>query len=476
MTLKSLRKWGIVVAVLVPMILMVQGLSDLARAIQPEAWTTITLGAGGRRAGDFFLDVDLDVDSRDPNNQDDDNIYIAATRWEGDNFVLYLYVSKDSGATWTKYKIKTCEGLECFQARVAVDSFKEVDIVAVGWQDFTPGNWDIFVQTFCSPKPAVEALPPGPPCDGTPLQSDPKEEPRDTYTEDPQPYPLIPLTPEMVNISKSDATSGNHEIGGREWTGSWDLAISSHPQCLTDGFPFVWTIWAEDINADMLYSLSKDGKSWSAPAKLPFASGQTRFPSAYNDSNGVMYAGSTLSVSPAEVYLTASNDCGATWGPVVNLSNNAGFSDAPRVAVTDDGKVHVVWDDVTGTANVDNFYTQCTRDGNVLNCAPARSAVKDGAFPDIATDGKNLFMAYRSTPGGRTAGLGFSCSTDGGATWIPAYELPDSALASPTFTMPWGVHLLRIVTIVNPPWVYVTWVQVGPNFTKVKLAKRTGCG
>jgi hypothetical protein len=99
MTLKSLRKWGIVVAVLVPMILMVQGLSDLARAIQPEAWTTITLGAGGRRAGDFFLDVDLDVDSRDPNNQDDDNIYIAATRWEGDNFVLYLYVSKDSGAT-----------------------------------------------------------------------------------------------------------------------------------------------------------------------------------------------------------------------------------------------------------------------------------------------------------------------------------------------------------------------------------------
>lgn len=470
--MKSLWKWCTVVLIVVSVLLPTS--NDLA--LQPEAWTTITLGASGRKAGDFFIDVDLDVAPRDSTNPDDDSIYAVAVRIEKDNFMLFLYVSKDSGKTWTKYKIKTCEGIECFQARVAVDSFKEVDIVAVGWQDMSPGNHDIFVQTFCIPKPPVDTLPPGPPCpDKPPLEPDPKVEPRDPYTADPAPYPLIPLTDEMVNLSNSETTSGNHEIGGREWAGSWDLEINSF--CLTEGFPLVWTLWAEDINAKMLYSLSKDGRSWSAPAELPFAGGLTRFPSAYNDHEGVMYAGTTLSVSPAEVYLTASADCGTSWGPVVNLSSNPGFSDAPQVAVTTDGKIHIVWDDVTGTANVDNFYTRCTRAGNVLNCEPASRVVKDGAFPTLSTNGKVLYMPYRAVPEGKSRGLGFSCSTDGGTTWLKSYELPDSALASPTFVMPWGyVHFLAIKSAAAGDRVYVVWAQAGSGFLNVRLAWRVGCG
>ncbi|MCS7197118.1 MAG: exo-alpha-sialidase [Candidatus Bipolaricaulota bacterium] len=496
--MRSLWKWVVVLVVAGGLVVgtanePVRGheevLEPAVLEAQPEAWTAVTLGVSGRRAGDFFIDVDIDVDPRDPNNPDDDNIYVVATRVEGSDFILFLYVSKDSGKTWVKYRIKTCSGIECFQPRVAVGSFTEANIVAVGWQDLTPGNLDVFVQAFCIPKSqaaevpqlVVESALPQLRCPDKPaLQPDPKQEPRDPYVEDTSPLPLIPLTDEMVNVSNSDAISGNHEIGGREWAGSWDLSINSHPNCLTNGFPLIWTIWAEDINADMLYSLSKDGQTWSAPAKLPFASGQTRFPSAYTDRNGVMYAGSTLSVSPAEVYLTASDNCGASWGPVVNLSSNPGFSDAPQVAVTDDGKVHIVWDDTTGTANVDDFYTSCTRQGNVLSCALARSIAKDGAFPTLATDGKVLYMPYRNTPGGRTAGVGFSCSTDGGATWLPAYELPGSAVASPTFVMPWGyVHFLMIKAAAAGDRVYVVWAQAGDaptRFLNVRLAWRKGCG
>ncbi|MCS7273980.1 MAG: glycoside hydrolase [Candidatus Bipolaricaulota bacterium] len=482
--------WGTILLLIVPLSLLSVGvwwaLSENASGLQPTgpaAWTTITLGDSARKAGDFWTDVDLDVSPRDPANPNDDTIYITATRWEGGNFILFLYVSQDGGATWTKYRIKECQGFECYQARVGVAGFQNADIVSVGWQDLSPGNYDILVQTFCVAQATVGALPAGPSCpSGTPLTPDPVARPRDAYPAAATAPRVIPLTPEMVNVSKSSTNSGNHDYGGREWTGSWDLSVSA--SCLTNNFPLVWAVWAEDY-AEVRYSRSTNGVNWADPAALPFESGLTRFPSAYSGPDGALYAGTTTASGNPDVFLTVSTDCGQTWGPVANLSSNPGFSDAPQVAVTGDGKIHTVYDDTTVAAanSADNFYTQCTRTGNQLTCQPATRAVADGAFPHIATDGKSLLMSYRAIPGGKNRGLGISCSPDSKPTWGAAYELTDPAgailsAASPTFTVPWGVHFLFIKGALANQYGYVGWIQVGPNFVRVQFSKgvRPGIG
>lgn len=487
---KQKTLWEAVLLLVVPLSLLSTGvwwiLSERASGLQPTgpaAWTTTTLGTSARKAGDFWTDVDLDVSPRDPNNANDDTIYVTATRWEGNDFILFLYVSQDGGATWTKYRIKECQGFECYQARVGVAGFQDADIVSVGWQDLTPGNYDILVQTFCVTQTAVSALPAGPTCSGTPLTPDPVTAPRDTYTAAATPPTVIPLTPTMVNVSNSSTTSGNHDFGGREWTGSWDLSVSAI--CLTNNFPLVWALWAEDFNDRVSYSRSPDGQTWVAPADLPFPTSHTRFPSAYSGPDGALYAGTTTSGGGnPDVFLTVSTDCGQTWGPVANLSNNPGFSDAPQVAVTADGKIHAVYDDTTtaGANSADNLYTQCTRTGNQLTCQPAAKAIADGAFPHVSTDGTALLMAYRAIPGGKNRGLGISCSPDSTPSWAPAYELTDAAgilaLASPTFTVPWGVHFLFIKGALTGQHAYVAWIQAGSNFVRVQLSKgvRPGIG
>ena len=498
--MKSFWKWAAALMVLLPIIFEIGSLSLGAQ--EQSAWTTSTIGQAGARARNLWFDSDIAVDSRDPNNPNDDNIYIANTRWQGDVYVVQLHVSKDSGNTWTRYVLREAD--LAAQARVDVDSFKDGDVVCVGWQDWLDtGVPDILVWCFWVPKPPVESLPPTPPglppLPPIPPSPEPIPPPPwpippippapqgdgDQYQPDPQPLPVLPLTPEPVNVSNTpDIPSGQHDMPGiGEYDSSWDLAINSQPRCLTEGFPLVWTVWSEDL-VNLVYALSRDGKSWSEAKPAPLPSEHTRFPSAYVDANGVMYMSAAQAFRPPDVFTSASTDCGETWGEPANLSQNSGFSDAPHLVVTTDGKLHTVNDDDTTNSEwADIHYNQCTLEGNNVTCATgSRPIAKDGGFPHIATDGQQtLYVAYSSAPPGEGTGTGkngiaFTCSTDGGATWKEKEELPESAVGAPTFRTDAGLHHMQVKLAVAGQNVYMAWIQYKRGeFTKLQFSKRSGC-
>lgn len=481
-------KWGVALGMFLPIIFEMGSLS-LGAHEQP-AWTTNTLGQAGARARDLWFDSDIAVDSRDSNNPNDDSIYIANTRWQDDLYVVQLHVSKDSGTTWTKYILRQPQEPDEInaQARVDVASFQDGDVVCVGWQGWVIETLvpDIFAWCFWAPKPAVAGLPlspPNMPTEGALTPAAPGN--GDLYTPDPRPQTLFPLTPEPVNVSNSpDIPSGQHDLAGvGEYDSSWDLAINSHQQCLTEGFPLVWTVWAEDL-VNLVYSLSTDGKSWSGAQTAPLPSEHTRFPSAYVDANGVMYMSAAQAFRPPDVFTSASTDCGQTWGQPANLSDNSGFSDAPHVVVTANGMIHTVNDDDTTNPQwADIHYNQCTLQGNGVTCAGgSRPIAKDGGFPHIATDGQQtLYVAYSSAPPGEGTGTGsngiaFTCSTDGGATWTAKEELPGSAVGAPTFRTDAGVHHMQVKLGVAGPNVYMAWIQYQRGqFTKLQFSQRVGC-
>ncbi|MFN4218344.1 MAG: sialidase family protein [Candidatus Bipolaricaulia bacterium] len=484
--MKSFWKWA--VALILPALFVFSSFSsDLAQG--QAQWATVTIGQAGAKAGSWWFSSDFAFSERDPATADDDSLYITSTALLGQDWLVFLHVSKDGGATWTKYVVKLA-GDVVIGARVKAASYKDGDVVCVGWQDWEVGEGipEIVAQCFWAPKPTVENLPDNPqnmPSEGALVPAE-QIEANDLYSPDPAPQAIIPLAAEPTNLSNTpDTNSGVHDIGTGDYVGQWDLGINPHSQCATNGFPLIWAVWSEDYTK-LLYSRSTNGQSWEPAQAFKNKDGQevfpdsyTRFPSAYADKDGVMYAAVAQAIRPPDVFVSASTDCGQTWGELANLSQNSGFSDGPFVAVTADGAIHTVNDDdTTNPDNADIHHNRCTREGNAITCAGGSQPIaKDGGFPYIATDGKQaLYVSYSSHPGGKLGGVGFVCSTDGGQTWSASEEIPNSTIGSPTirFTDLGALHWQEKIAVNTQNMLYLVWVQwIRGQAIKLQLSKRT---
>jgi hypothetical protein len=80
--------------------------------------------------------------------------------------------------------------------------------------------------------------------------------------------------------------------------------------------------------------------------------------------NNVYVVWQDLELGIPEIFYMRSTDRGGTFGPIMNLSDNSGFSGVPDIAVAGD-TVHVVWQDTTDDPAGDIFYRRST-DGGLL--------------------------------------------------------------------------------------------------------------
>jgi hypothetical protein len=107
---------------------------------------------------------------------------------------------------------------------------------------------------------------------------------------------------------------------------------------------------------------------------------------------------------------------------------------------------------------------------------PSVVIAKDGAFPSIATDGKNLYVSFSSIV--EEEQTGFVCSTDGGATW-KRDDIPNSG---PNFVFlglrgP-GIDASETEIAADAQGnVYVAWARGSRQLrlSQIMLAKRAGC-
>lgn len=120
---------------------------------------------------------------------------------------------------------------------------------------------------------------------------------------------------------------------------------------------------------------------------------------------------------PEEIYFARSVDGGATFGLVVNLSANAGFSRYPVVAA-EGSNVYVLWRDDT-PGNVECFFRRSTdfgaSFGPTINLS--ESSANGCANPSISL---SLGAVYVAWPEGSKK---VRVSTDGGATFGPTYTI-----------------------------------------------------
>ncbi len=129
-----------------------------------------------------------------------------------------------------------------------------------------------------------------------------------------------------------------------------------------------------------------------------------------------------------DILLKTSTDGGQTFGDVINLSNNTGFSEHPQMAVNGNN-VHIVWADNT-SLNRDIYIISSTDGGqtfgDVINLS---NNTADSYNQEISVSGNNVYIVWQDaqkfTQG--NSNISFISSNDGGQTFGDVVNLSDNA-------------------------------------------------
>src|SRR4030042_1392055 len=114
-----------------------------------------------------------------------------------------------------------------------------------------------------------------------------------------------------------------------------------------------------------------------------------------------------------------------TWTASKRLTNNAGSSSYPAIAV-DGSNIYVVWEDNT-PGNGEIYFKKSDDGGATWTTNKRLTNTAGGTYePAIAVDGSNIYVVwYDYTPGNDE--IYFKKSDDGGVTWTTNKRLTNTA-------------------------------------------------
>lgn len=391
---------------------------------------------------DFSFTPQVSVDSAG-------NIFIV---WEDDtdtNANILFSRSTDGGVTFsTPQSVSHTSGFS-FNPRIAVDAHGAINVV---WEDDSPGNLDVFFSrstdggtTFSSPidlsADAADSANPQVATDATGnifvvWENDTAglgilfsrsidggltfSAPVFLSTNmggSVSPQMLVDLTGN-INVVWEDDSVGAADISYSRSANSGvsfstpkslsrNVGNSVSAQIAVDLAGNINVIWENNSpgNLDVFYSRSTDnGTTFSIPKNLSNDLGDSRSPQIAVDSSGsvnVLWAANIPPNFNTDVFFVRSNDGGATFSAVQNLSSNVGFSANPWLNVDAGGNVNVLWEDST-PGNRDIFFAQSSG-GSATFSAPQNLSSDPGlsSFAQMAADkNANLNVVWQdATPG-----------------------------------------------------------------------------
>jgi hypothetical protein len=198
-----------------------------------------------------------------------------------------------------------------------------------------------------------------------------------------------------------DFTSGNGEILYRRSTDggatfgstinlSNDARDSLEPAIAASGNN-VYVVWRDefqptDFVIEIFYKRSMDeGTNFGDTVNISNNGGSSAFPDVAASGNNVYVMWSDSSFGNDEILYRRSTDGGMTFGPIDNLSNNAGFSNFPAIAALENN-VYVVWQDQDSISGDNEILFRKSTDGGSNFGDTVNLSNKQGnqGQPDIA--------------------------------------------------------------------------------------------
>jgi hypothetical protein len=206
----------------------------------------------------------------------------------------------------------------------------------------------------------------------------------------------------------------NSSVSHASSTGSDEIAAASGSNR--------FVVWTDNTpgNFDILFRRSTDnGATWQAIKNLSDNPGQSTAPEIAVSGSSVYVVWLQLDAgsSHEDIFFRRSTDNGATWGPKISLSFNGmvGFS-TPRVT-SSDSNVYVVWDQGDPYQS-DIYFRRSTDNGATWKPVLNLSNNKHSYDEKIAASGSNVYVVWsKEIPGSSVFEIFFRRSADSGATW-----------------------------------------------------------
>jgi hypothetical protein len=151
-----------------------------------------------------------------------------------------------------------------------------------------------------------------------------------------------------------------------------------------------------------------------------------------NDTMYVVWQDETQGVNgTSEIYFKKSTDGGASFADTINLSNNTGDSTDPYLASSNDMNIYIVWRD--NSAGTEQIYFKRSTDGGAsfetglseqLTLSNNTAKSQDAIEPQVASDKSNVYAVWSQGDfDSNLTDIFFKKSTDGGASFGDAINL-----------------------------------------------------
>jgi Neuraminidase (sialidase) len=241
-----------------------------------------------------------------------------------------------------------------------------------------------------------------------------------------------------VHVVWVDVTPGNNEIYYRRSNdngGLWgkqkrltkNIGESWQPSIGVSGSS-VHVVWRDDTpgNDEIFHKRSTDnGVSWSKQKRLTNNAGYSTDPSIAVSGSNVHVVWSDLTPGNWEIFYMRSTDNGATWRKTKRLTKNSGVSTRPTIAVSG-RNVHVVWED-SNPGNPELLYKRSTDNGATWSKQKRLTRTAGYSYrPDISVSGRDIHVVWKDNTSGNYE-IYYKRSTDNGNTWSKQKRLTKNA-------------------------------------------------
>jgi len=356
--------------------------------------------------------------------------------------------------------------------QLAVDAGGTVHVV---WADLTPGNFDIY---YMQSRDAGATF--------TPLRNLSNS-------------PGASTLPQLSVDARGDvyiawweipAGEGNSQVfftrsrdGGATFSAPKNIPAtfgsSFLARLVVDSHGWINVVWVENTadRQDIFFTQSRDaGESFAPPRNLSGSTGWNFLPQLAVDAKGnITVVWVNTGAEHQGIWLTHSDDAGASFAAPRNLCPQARRATQPCLAVDANGNIHMAWRDMSADRS-QVFYARSTDAGKTFSAPQGVSATLLGpcVHPHLAVDAQgNVYLVWQQCPGTKPE-IWFSYSRDSGASFSQPHNLSGTRGTSRIFAH-WAPLVATPAGNVSVVWMDDTGGQFDILFTHSDDAGQSFC-
>jgi hypothetical protein len=216
-------------------------------------------------------------------------------------------------------------------------------------------------------------------------------------------YCRTPAKSTSPNSAAARSSNSGVQKANKDRSAVITVAEGSHPALVADAKNNLHVVFQQKGKSakypDIFYTHSLDhGATWSRAINISQTAGDSQEPAIAVEKNGALdlvWSDNSSDLASPDIFFARSTDMGETWTKPQDISSSPGISAQPAIAVGPDDSIHIVWSDQINANN--RILYACSKDSGT-KWTPAATidqedSLKHTWVPAIAVDPEKVVHA-----------------------------------------------------------------------------------